>query len=679
MFFSLECHPYCGDYLSPDAEKVSEATQNNSLNSTDQIVREAIQNSLDAVSPGNRIVPVDFYLGNLDKNGFFKLLGEKYQLDEEKKEKMPTDFLAIRDCNTYGLTGDIQDKNSNFYKLVFGFLRGKNENDQNSGGSYGIGKTAFLRLGAGFVIYYSRIQTEERLSIFYCSSNFREHLFSKEILPEGIAWWGEKQSADNNRIWPVTDPERVKAILDLFNFPGYSESECGTTIIIPFIDREKELENIRKNYSIDESLSYNVLPWTTSYSQYLLYSVQKWYAPRLCRENFLAEMKRDVNDQARLTSCVYRFYENKWNAVPYCKTTFFEYTKEIQTLYDAALNEQFEDTEDMFKLSIELNSNNENAQHDKKEPFGWVVLKKYVLPDSSGSQLREIFSFLNFNERHKQLLYCRKPGMILTYQDEAWQKCLRDVNLKEDEWLLGIFVVNSTKQVKIRKNGELKEIPAEQMFRKTERGDHYGWPNDAKPYGFNLISNICSNITKELKNREKELVPSEENSLDKVISNFLGTFFNVSDKGNGSSGKDPEGNGSIPVTGSEPKNQKTSYKKTKVEFASPQYSNNGNFSLVKVPFKLIVKAEHPDISIHLAVAKNPGQIIASEWTELFAREKFPMEICDIELPTPHTFENQGSSLKISVQTDKNIKVEGSLTYKLMRKDISCVLLFEVLK
>ncbi|MCG4788632.1 hypothetical protein L0N33_25225, partial [Roseburia faecis] len=48
---------------------------------------------------------------------------------------------------------------SNFFKLVFGL--GKNQEANGAGGSWGLGKTSYFRIGCGIVIYYTRIKAEQ--------------------------------------------------------------------------------------------------------------------------------------------------------------------------------------------------------------------------------------------------------------------------------------------------------------------------------------------------------------------------------------------------------------------------------------------------------------------------------------------------------------------------------------
>src|SRR5699024_5022913 len=98
---------------------------------------------------------------------------------------------------TTGLTGEYLSNdidvlnNSNFHKLVFGI--GKNQSKEGAGGSWGLGKTSYFRMGIGVVIYYTRIETDNGYEERLVASLIESPKKNERILPgsdRGIAWWG---------------------------------------------------------------------------------------------------------------------------------------------------------------------------------------------------------------------------------------------------------------------------------------------------------------------------------------------------------------------------------------------------------------------------------------------------------------------------------------------------------
>lgn len=139
--------------------------QNNDMPVLDLFVRESVQNSLDAKNDTDRYVTVKFKSGefvkeklNKELEGITDALNIRYS--NEKYE-----FISIMDTNTVGLTGklhydDINDNRyGNLLKLIYEIS--KPQDAEGAGGSWGLGKTVYFRVGMGLVLYYSRIKKED--------------------------------------------------------------------------------------------------------------------------------------------------------------------------------------------------------------------------------------------------------------------------------------------------------------------------------------------------------------------------------------------------------------------------------------------------------------------------------------------------------------------------------------
>ena len=135
--------------------------QNHKTPVLDLLVRESIQNSLDARKQDSRSVTVEFLTGQFSSR---KLGAELEGITSALVERYPADtcqYLAVCDSETVGLTGemDVQNVKNNNYgnllKLVYEIC--KPQEAEGAGGSWGLGKTVYFRIGIGLVIYYSRI------------------------------------------------------------------------------------------------------------------------------------------------------------------------------------------------------------------------------------------------------------------------------------------------------------------------------------------------------------------------------------------------------------------------------------------------------------------------------------------------------------------------------------------
>lgn len=147
------------------------------------IVREAIQNSLDAVDDDNQPVKVDFTFFELNRNDYPNLFDieqnikqcQSYYHDNDNAERLFKDMLyylngdvegkkrlnlsclKISDYNTIGMRYDENNTKSPFYA----FLRagGVSAKSQGSGGSFGFGKGAYYTLSPIKTVIVSTLTT----------------------------------------------------------------------------------------------------------------------------------------------------------------------------------------------------------------------------------------------------------------------------------------------------------------------------------------------------------------------------------------------------------------------------------------------------------------------------------------------------------------------------------------
>lgn len=201
------------------------------------LVREIIQNSLDAIVPGSSDpVQVDFELfslsrelipdvenlhsvikkcrdSNQDEPDAFKFFESASKLMSEPA----IDVLRISDHNTIGLEGsDTCEKGTSWSRLVK--ENGSSNKGQSSGGSFGIGKSAAFACSDIRTIFYSSLDAEQ------LKSNF------------GVAKLVSYQDDAMNWTTGVgyySDDERFVAIPELAEFDKkYKREDSGTDIYI---------------------------------------------------------------------------------------------------------------------------------------------------------------------------------------------------------------------------------------------------------------------------------------------------------------------------------------------------------------------------------------------------------------------------------------------------------------
>ena len=154
--------------------------QSSGFSSEERLVREALQNSVDAHRPGS-VSPVSVRIESKllvgpSKKSLVKAIGLRGQPFKRRKqfglpdgnalhsirdadEPLPT--LIIADSHTHGLPGawNGTEPNDHFGRLVVNLgVDDKAEAAEFSGGSYGFGKTVYAKAsGIGVVVFYSAI------------------------------------------------------------------------------------------------------------------------------------------------------------------------------------------------------------------------------------------------------------------------------------------------------------------------------------------------------------------------------------------------------------------------------------------------------------------------------------------------------------------------------------------
>lgn len=307
--------------------------QNDNIPELDLLVREAIQNSSDAaLQEADDSFTVKFNTGTFVPARFNTNLSGIEGILDEMFPGETADFLEIRDTKTQGLTGPLRiddmpsDDHGNFFKLIFD--TGKKQTQAGAGGNWGFGKSVYYRVGMGIVVFYSRIKIEgsyeSRLIITLVENEENPDAILAKINPRsaGKAWWGIKEGKDD--FLPITDDELILEILNVFGIPAFRPNETGTSIIIPYIDKQKLLKNIiPEEANISDDIRARCT-WASNFEEYLILAIQKWYAPKIHNQHLK------------------EFCNKKWlrvyvNNKPIRYDTMLPFFKLVQELYTIAI------------------------------------------------------------------------------------------------------------------------------------------------------------------------------------------------------------------------------------------------------------------------------------------------------------------------------------------------------
>ena len=489
---NIKLAPEDSQSMAQDGYSILRSLQNKSLPMVDLLVRESIQNSLDATITGQdiRYTLVDYTVGDFDSREFsslFELVGSKINQRCPGKQK----FLAIGDKNTTGLTGayDSEDvevlNDSNFHKLVFGI--GKNQDKEGAGGSWGLGKTSYFRAGIGLVVYYTRVfqdgEYEERLIASLIEDNKQEDRLLIES-NRGIAWWGSPSNT-SDRILPITDTHKIAEILSIFGLEQYQGKETGTQIIIPFLKDEF----VAHDYQNDEAKKN--CPWLNELSSEIEVAVQRWYFPRINNTVYRLEYK------ASELIC-------KVNGKAIFRDDLLPTFKLFQDVYKAALiGNSASDNITVKEIFVKRKS-----LVNPKEPIGHVAFMEASKEDLEMTAPEYYQSPLDYlgvynddkiqkedkiqKHNSRMLGFSRRPGMIVRYDvDGAWVPPMPVQ--REGNVLIAMFVPRSVAKLDPKYYPEYENM--EQYLRGSENADHADWDDDA---GKSLIKRMIANSRKAI-------------------------------------------------------------------------------------------------------------------------------------------------------------------------------------
>ena len=592
--------------------------QNNNMPILDLLVRESIQNSLDAKNETDPYVMVEFKTGEFNKNilnneleGITDSLNRKYGKDFYK-------YLAICDSNTVGLTGklhydDVTDNQyGNLLKLVYEIS--KPQEAEGAGGSWGLGKTVYFRIGIGLVLYYSRIvndkgEYESRLA----ASLVENEMERDSLIPvlhgkskRGIAWWGEE--IDDNKTRPVTDECYIMKILQIFNISPYEGEMTGTAIIIPYINEKMLLENNQTEYKDGEDNAIQPF-WRSNIEDYLRIAVQRWYAPRL------NNIKYPYGKFLRVK------INNEGIALNDMEPAF----QIVQALYNRA--SMVSNRGDILDCA-EIETKTEDIllrnvlDISRAGRIAFTKVSPQILKTSFPDNKPEPYVYFNCEMRDKEknkpvVFFTRKPGMIVSYEDVGgWVDGISSSN--RDEYIFAIFVLNSENRLA----GTVSGYSLEEYIRKSEMADHTSWRDFSMG---NINPRIISKIQGQVNNKISKVFFAEEEENISKINSGLGKMF-------GDLLLPPENFGTKPSVGGNErrKNKGVTEKHKNVIFTydplKTEYILNG--MIVKLQLKSI--REISSTGVKLAIDSESGIISPQNWENQMGLH-MPFEISEADI------------------------------------------------
>jgi len=239
-------NPIQGEYFASDAIK----------NPADALIRESIQNSLDARikdENGNQgELEIRITMESQESSVISKWFSGAWEhinargnglIDPPRKDEK-CNYLVIEDFNTTGLVGDIlQDEPIDGIKNAFFlFFRAEGFSDKDDGiGRWGIGKHVFPRSSRAntFIGMSNRVDNGGQVLLGHSVFKYHRLIENGDLyLPDGYMGVAD----DNGFILPYCDGEKIEAFKKDFQLTR--EEESGLSVVVPWIDPEISEETV---------------------------------------------------------------------------------------------------------------------------------------------------------------------------------------------------------------------------------------------------------------------------------------------------------------------------------------------------------------------------------------------------------------------------------------------------
>lgn len=468
-YYSLQLQP-----MQESGAFLLRALQNEETPLLDLLVRESVQNALDAGRNGNQALPVsvDFHIREHSLDAIASTFSEGLNLQMLGKRYPRTPkLLEIRDSGTEGLTGpmtfdsvEANGQHGNFLKLVFEI--GRTRADDSAGGSWGLGKTCYFRMGAGLVIYYSRIKTadgyEERLVASLVEDESRVDRLQLTT-QTGIAWWGA-----NDSLRAITTPEHIHEILKALGVRPFTGKTTGTAIIIPLLK-----DNLLPVFDEEGGPA----PWWySSYEDYVNVAIQRWFSARLDNPFFASG----------------RYLSASVNGKEIASADMLPTFRVSQCLYDRAIGEAPEEEDYLTARGVKSNDVLCRAIQLRGEfvgsgQAGWVLAVAITprqlqmdAPDNAPSPETCIFSKTDSSAPHRPIVtFMRSPGMNICWDDSidsrGWAGGF--AGFADGRYVVALFLPDSEQELLPSEARGLRSTiqNLEGYLRSCERADHAAW------------------------------------------------------------------------------------------------------------------------------------------------------------------------------------------------------------
>ena len=383
----------------------------------DNCILECVQNAIDAAIEKNgkrEKTILKFHFTQVKKSDckFFDKNFDNHL--QERRYGKRHDFsdsiscLIMEDFSTTGITGDpnIPDyqtkegEKNNWYHFLIDFGGANKLQDAKKGGSEGEGRQTFM-LNSGIATFFgiSVDSTSDNRPSIFGMSYFGSRKVNGVTFPAFSSFGKKIQYEGNDECIPVTDPEKAKEFISLFNLKR-KISDPGTSIIIPFYNKEE----ISSEFIIERLINIYRVPIFRDELEVFVEGTQ------INSENIrsLVDAREESPGKKMLYQDYFNFLEESKLKVPeenIFEINFYdleEITKENISNFENLIAKYNENKILKLKLSFQIKKLRDSIRYDEFGSTIDIYIKKYP---SNLDNIRETY---NDFVRGQMPLYARR-------------------------------------------------------------------------------------------------------------------------------------------------------------------------------------------------------------------------------------------------------------------------------
>ena len=301
--------------------------------------------------------------------------------------------------------------------------------------------------------------------------------------------------------------------MNIFNVETFGTSETGTSIIIPYIDKDKLMEGIfPENCGISDDI-ISMCSFKDDIVEYTKLAIQKWYAPKIFNKNLMK-----YSNQKWLAARVNDAGINNKVMRPLFKL--------VQELYTTALSAnkygKQEYNSELFRGIKSFPVPSRKVQGERAGFVSTVIVTNEDLASTGviippQAYLR-LFGAVTKND--PIIMYARAAGMVLDYKIEGrWTKGLIRPE-GDNEMMISFFVPDCGLRLKDEKSlGKYRGMSLGNYLRKCEKSDHMEWTD---PSSLTVVTNIASQTASKINECYKAKSSGDYDGTASRLSGKLG-------------------------------------------------------------------------------------------------------------------------------------------------------------